>query len=92
MWPESNTSEGYPQRLIRPLTAVMTFANLYLVRCLVRRESQMNTRVLAEKMKVGASELQVIVAGNGLLPTAVNVACCCCSSSCSSSGGGGKGK
>jgi hypothetical protein len=51
-----------------------------------------NTGVLAEKVRVGASEVQVLVAGSTLLPTAVNVACCCCSSSCSSGGGGGKGK
>jgi hypothetical protein len=44
--------------------------------------------VLAEKVRVGSEELQVLVAGNGLLPTAVAVACCCCSSCCS--GGGGK--
>jgi hypothetical protein len=47
---------------------------------------------LAEKVRIGAAELQVVVAGSGLLPTAVNVACCCCCSSSSCSGGGGKGK
>lgn len=50
-----------------------------------------NTGVLAEKVRVGASEVQVVVAGSTLLPTAVNLACCCCCSS-SSCGSGGKGK
>ncbi len=51
----------------------------------------MRSNKLAEKVRVGAAELQVVVSGSGLLPTAMNVACCCCCSS-SSSGSGGKGK
>lgn len=43
----------------------------------------MNTQSLVEKVRIGASEVQVAIAGSGLLPTADGAACCCCCSSCS---------
>jgi hypothetical protein len=33
---------------------------------------------LVEKVRVGATEVQVAVSGTSLLPTADGAACCCC--------------
>jgi hypothetical protein len=46
-------------------------------------------QTLVEKVRVGTSEVQVAVAGAGLLPTADGAACCCC---CCSSCSGVRGK
>jgi hypothetical protein len=47
-------------------------------------DNQMDVRSLVEKVRIGASEMQVVISGAGLLPTADGAACCCCCSSCSS--------
>jgi hypothetical protein len=41
----------------------------------------MDGKALIERVRVGASELQVAISGSGLLPTADTAACCCCCSS-----------
>jgi hypothetical protein len=41
-----------------------------------------HNRTVRERVRVGVSELQVAIAGNGLLPAADTAACCCCCSSC----------
>lgn len=41
-------------------------------------------QTVVEKVRIGAAEVQVAIAGAGLLPTADSAACCCCCcSSCS---------
>ncbi len=42
----------------------------------------MKRNTVLERVRVGVSELQVAIAGSGLLPTADTAACCCCCSSC----------
>jgi hypothetical protein len=42
----------------------------------------MDGRSVRERVRVGASEVQVAISGAGLLPTADTAACCCCCSSC----------
>ena len=42
----------------------------------------MNTEKIAELVRIGASEVRVVVSGSGLLPSADTAACCCCCSSC----------
>jgi hypothetical protein len=44
--------------------------------------SMTHNRTVRERVRVGVSELQVAIAGNGLLPAADTAACCCCCSSC----------
>lgn len=44
----------------------------------------MKSQGIAERVRVGASEVRVVVLGSGLLPSADTTACCCCCSSCSS--------
>ena len=46
----------------------------------------MNGKSLVERVRIGATELQVSVSGSGLLPTADTAACCCCCSSCAKRG------
>lgn len=41
-----------------------------------------NSRVLIEKVRVGAHEVEVTVAGTQLVPTAAASGCCSSSSSC----------
>ena len=44
----------------------------------------MDMQRVAERVRIGTAEVQVAVAGAGLLPTADGAACCCCCcSSCS---------
>jgi hypothetical protein len=42
----------------------------------------MKRNTVLERVRVGVAELQVTIAGNGLLPAADTAACCCCCSSC----------
>jgi hypothetical protein len=46
----------------------------------------MEGKALVEKVRIGASELRVSIAGSGLLPRADTAACCCCCSSCRTRG------
>jgi hypothetical protein len=38
----------------------------------------MQDRKLLERVRIGAAEVQVVITGSGLLPTADTTACCCC--------------
>jgi hypothetical protein len=48
-------------------------------------DTTMNPRTLVEKVRIGAAEVQVAIAGSGLLPTADSSACCCCCCCCGTS-------
>lgn len=41
-----------------------------------------NPRTLVQKVRIGAAEVQVAIAGTGLLPSADSSACCCCCCCC----------